>query len=167
MAVAPQPPDWHLTETYKSLITLTVEALKMLALLNGGAAIAILTYLGNLASRQPAAVHLPDIKLALWCYSGGVAATTLAFIFAYATQLRLFIEERDRRGGLRRRTVHWVGVTAGVLLALGAAPVVRQTRLVGPRDAGAKLADPSLDPNALLRDETKRDEMGALFALSY
>jgi hypothetical protein len=48
MAVPPRPPDWHLTETYKSLITLTVEALKMLALINGGAAIAILTYVGNL-----------------------------------------------------------------------------------------------------------------------
>jgi quinol-cytochrome oxidoreductase complex cytochrome b subunit len=124
-ALPPQPPqpqpDWHLTETYKSLITLTVEALKMLALVNGGAAIAILTYLGNLASRQPAMGHLPDIKFALWCYSGGVAATTLAFIFAYATQLRLFIEERDRRGGPPRRTLHWGGVTVGILLALGAA----------------------------------------------
>jgi hypothetical protein len=121
MTVAPQPPDWHLTETYKSLITLTVEALKMLALVNGGAAIAILTYVGNLASRQPAPGHLPDIRFALWWYCGGVAATTLAFIIAYSTQLRLFIEERDRRGGPRRLTLHWIGVTAGVLLALGAA----------------------------------------------
>jgi hypothetical protein len=118
MAVPPQPPDWHLTETYKSLITLTVEALKMLALINGGAAIAILTYVGNLVSRQQG--HLPDIKVALWSYSGGVAATTLAFIFAYVTQLRLFIEERDRRGGRHRRTLHWVWLTVGILLALGA-----------------------------------------------
>jgi hypothetical protein len=61
------------TETYKSLITLTVEALKMLALVNGGAAIAILTYVGNLASRQPTPGHLPDIRFALWWYCGGVA----------------------------------------------------------------------------------------------
>lgn len=120
--VAPPPPpsDWHLTETYKSLITLTVEALKMLALINGGAAIAILTYVGNLALHQPTTGHLPDIKFALWWYSGGLAATTLAFICAYVTQLRLFIEERDRRGGPPRYKLHWIGPTFGVLLALGA-----------------------------------------------
>jgi hypothetical protein len=117
----PQPPDWHLTETYKSLITLTVEALKMLALVNGGAAIAILTYVGNLAVRQPPPTNLPHIKCALLCYCGGVAASTLAFIFAYGTQLRLFIEERDRRGGPNRRMLHWIGVTIGILLALVAA----------------------------------------------
>jgi hypothetical protein len=119
MAVPPRPPDWHLTETYKSLITLTVEALKMLALINGGAAIAILTYVGNLALHQPTTGHLPDIKFSLWWYSGGVAAATFAFICSYVTQLRLFIEERDRRGGQPRHTLHWIGPTFGVLLALG------------------------------------------------
>ena len=53
-----QPPTtqttpWHLQETYKSLITISVECLKMLAIVNGGAAVAVLTYLGNLASHTP------------------------------------------------------------------------------------------------------------------
>ena len=52
MTGAPQHAEWHLTETYKTLITLTVEALKMLALVNGGAAVAVLTYLGNLSARS-------------------------------------------------------------------------------------------------------------------
>ena len=42
--------DWHLQETFKALITIAVEALKLLALANGGAAVGILTYLSNLAS---------------------------------------------------------------------------------------------------------------------
>jgi hypothetical protein len=32
---------WHITETYKGLINLSIEALKTLALVNGGAAIAL------------------------------------------------------------------------------------------------------------------------------
>lgn len=44
--------DFHPEETYKSLTTISVEALKALALINGGAAVAILAYLGNLASHS-------------------------------------------------------------------------------------------------------------------
>jgi hypothetical protein len=115
------PPEWHLTETYKGLITLSVEALKLLALVNGGAAVAVLTYLGNLASRSPPAVHLPNLKPALLWYSGGLLATVVAFIVAYVTQLRLFAEEIARRGGQRFRPLHAAGVWAGCLLALFAA----------------------------------------------
>ena len=38
---------FHPEETYKSLITISVELLKALALINGGAAVAILAYLGR------------------------------------------------------------------------------------------------------------------------
>jgi len=39
--------SFHPEETYKSLITISVELLKALALINGGAAVAILAYLGR------------------------------------------------------------------------------------------------------------------------
>jgi hypothetical protein len=110
--------EWHLTETYKSLITLSIEALKTLALLNGGAAVAILAYLGNLASHAPAPAHLPAIKPALLWYCAGLTATALAFVFAYCTQLALYNEEiglRDR-GHVRRR--HPITLWIGVGLAL-------------------------------------------------
>jgi hypothetical protein len=42
--------EWHMTETFKGLITLSVELAKMLALVNGGAAVALLAYLGNFAA---------------------------------------------------------------------------------------------------------------------
>lgn len=38
--------DNHWLETYKSLVTLSVEAFKFSALANGGAAVALLAYLG-------------------------------------------------------------------------------------------------------------------------
>jgi hypothetical protein len=39
--------SFHPEETYKSLITISVELLKALALINAGAAVAILAYLGR------------------------------------------------------------------------------------------------------------------------
>jgi hypothetical protein len=115
------PPEWHLTETYKGLITLSIEALKLLALVNGGAAVAVLTYLGNLASHSPAPASLPAIKPALLWYCGGLLATVLAFIVAYLTQLRLYNEEIDLRGGARVRRRHSIGIGLGCGLAVLAA----------------------------------------------
>jgi hypothetical protein len=123
MALAPQPSsaEWHLTETYKGLITLSIEALKMLALVNGGAAVAVLTYLGNLASHSPAPTHLPDIKPALLWYCMGLVGTVVAFIAAYLTQLRLYVEEVARGGGTQARRLHGTGIGFSCVLALSAA----------------------------------------------
>jgi hypothetical protein len=69
----------------------------MLALVNGGAAVAVLTYLGNLASRSPVPAHVPAIKPALLSYCAGLVATVLAFLAAYCTQLALYNEEISLR----------------------------------------------------------------------
>lgn len=107
--------EWHIEETYKALITISIEALKLLALVNGGAAVAVLTYLGNLAVHSG---HLPNLKPALLWYCGGLLATTLAFVIGYMTQLRLFNEERRRYDGTAFYRLHWIGVWLGILLAL-------------------------------------------------
>jgi hypothetical protein len=49
MAIDSAHNDW--LETYKSLISLSTEGFKFCALANGGAAVAILAYLGNVAAR--------------------------------------------------------------------------------------------------------------------
>jgi hypothetical protein len=120
MSGVPPQSEWHLTETYKALITLSVEALKLLALVNGGAAVAVLTYLGNLVSHTPPGTHPPNVRPALLWYCGGLFATTLAFVVAYITQLRLFNEEKNRRQAPVRE-FHRIGVYSGILLALFAA----------------------------------------------
>jgi hypothetical protein len=86
-------PPWHLQETYKSLITISVECLKMLAIVNGGAAVAVLTYLGNLASHAASGQPAIHITPALMCYCGGLFAAVLAFALSYVVQLRLYNEE--------------------------------------------------------------------------
>ena len=89
--------DFHPEETYKSLITISVEALKMVALINGGAAVALLAYLGNFTSRSGAR-RPPNMTWALMCFAIGLFLTVLAFIASYFTQLRLFNEDRVADG---------------------------------------------------------------------
>jgi len=47
----------HAAETYKSLITISVEVFKALVLLNGGAVVALLAYLGQAANKSQVAAH--------------------------------------------------------------------------------------------------------------
>jgi hypothetical protein len=115
--------EWHLTETYKGLITLAVEALKLLALVNGAAAVAVLTYLGSLVShvRHGAVLHPPNMIPAVGCYCAGVLASTFALVVAYCTQLILYGEELARHEGRPFRSRHGRGISVAVGLALSAA----------------------------------------------
>ena len=47
------PWQWHIEETFKGLVTLAVEALKILALVNGGAAVALISFCGNQPKDNP------------------------------------------------------------------------------------------------------------------
>jgi hypothetical protein len=75
----------------------------MLALINGGAAVAVLTYVGN-AQRQNA--HIADLMPAIFWYCGGLIATTLAFIVGYVTELKLYNEALTRIEGKAVKTQH-------------------------------------------------------------
>jgi hypothetical protein len=106
------PWEWHIVETFRGLINLSIETLKALLLINGGAAVALLAYLGSPHARYP---YIPYMKNALLCFAIGVLVTALAFIAAYFTQLRLYNEERARRQSFRQ--LHWIGMaTAAVLI---------------------------------------------------
>jgi hypothetical protein len=117
---SPPGASWHLAETYKGMITLAVEVLKTLALVNGGAAIAVLTYLGNLVARAPKA-EAPNMKSTLIWYCSGLGLTVLAFIFAYVSQLCLYNEERKRLAGTQIPERHGWGVALCVILAVASA----------------------------------------------
>jgi hypothetical protein len=113
-----EPWEWHITETFKGLINLSIEALKALLLINGGAAVAVLAYLGNLAAKSST---LPDIKNAMLCFAGGVLTAALAFLAAYFTQLRLYYEERERHLKQPFNQRHAIGIGITTVLVLGSA----------------------------------------------
>jgi hypothetical protein len=108
-----EPTD-HQTETFKSLISLSTEALKALQLLNGGAVVALLAYLGQASKRA-------DLARALTCpfalFVAGLLAATLAYGSAYLTQLSLYSE--DVQGAGFRGTKHqvWLWTTFAIALA--------------------------------------------------
>ncbi len=86
----------HLIETYKSLITLSVEGFKFCALANGGAAVALLAYLGNVAGTGGVA---PDMRCAMGAFLAGLVTCGVAMLFAYLTQLQLLNESTNRANG--------------------------------------------------------------------
>jgi len=63
---------WHQQESYKSLISIPVEILKELIIINGGAAVALLTYAGNIATKSTCeqGYHLLNQLL---CYEAGIS----------------------------------------------------------------------------------------------
>jgi hypothetical protein len=81
----------HWIETYKSLVTLWTEAFKFSALVNGGAAVALLAYLGNIAGKGASA---PDMRGPMLCFLAGLFFCGISMCFAYLTQYTLFNEER-------------------------------------------------------------------------
>ena len=102
-------------ETYKALVPLSIEALKILALANGGACVALLTFCGNLASKGQSPL-LGNFKPAIISYCLGLASTMLAFLFAYYTQLRLYNEEKHRHEVGPPKELHgWLIAITGLL----------------------------------------------------
>jgi hypothetical protein len=82
MAIDSAHNDW--LETYKSLISLSTEGFKFCALANGGAAVAILAYLGNVAGKNGV---VPDMRCAMASFLAGLFFCGVAMLFAYLTQL--------------------------------------------------------------------------------
>jgi hypothetical protein len=87
--MASDPATQHWIETYKSLIALSTEGFKFSALANGGAAVSLLAYLGNVASKV---TQMPDMRAPMAAFLAGVAACGGAMLFAYFTQLKLLNE---------------------------------------------------------------------------
>lgn len=97
--------DERAIETYKSLVQISLAGLKLLALLNGGAAVALLAYLGNIAGKGMSA---PDVQFPMGCYLVGLVLCGLAFLASYLTQLRLYNESVGGRGSGAGRHELWL-----------------------------------------------------------
>ena len=113
--------DQHWLETYKSLITLSIEAFKFAALANGGAAVALLAYIGNVAAKCG---NPPDMRRAMASFLAGLCALGFSMLCSYLTQLKLLNESNaTQKPKLSHRWLLWSGivlfVTSLVMFGVG------------------------------------------------
>jgi hypothetical protein len=99
-------------EAFRSLIQISVEGFKLLALLNGGAAVALLAYLGSIAGKT---TQSPDMRLPMICYLSGLVFCVLAVAASYLTQFWLYNESQGREGEGRHMRWLWVCVIVALL----------------------------------------------------
>ena len=108
--------NWHLEETYKSMIQISTVVMRFILVANGGAAVALLAFAGNLYAKE---VIPPNFAPAMYCFLGGVMAGGLTCIFSYLTQLTLYRESRDKLGTNKHHTplhIAMVFALCGVIL---------------------------------------------------
>jgi hypothetical protein len=75
-------------ENLKGAISLGIETLKSITLLNGGAAVAVLTFYGNaLKDAAHAPVDKLFLRLTLASFAAGTFFSVIAFVMAYLSQL--------------------------------------------------------------------------------
>lgn len=102
--------DWHAKETYKGLIRLSLSGLRFAIFANGGAAVALLAFLGK---EGTAALSLEGARTTMALFIAGVVLGGLAHVTAYLTQLKLYGESAcnaRETGVLQHRTFLWVTV---------------------------------------------------------
>ncbi len=94
-------------ETYRSLVTHSAEGFKFLSLANGGAAVALLTYLGHFGNRT---VKAPDMSCPMLLFLAGLVCAGAGWFSAYFTQLRLF--QTEEAGSNDGRHSGWLSCAA-------------------------------------------------------
>lgn len=102
----------HQLETYKSLMSIATEGFKFSALINGGAAVAILAYLGNIAGKY---LPVPNMQCAMAFFVSGIFLCGGAMVFAYVTQLVLFNELNGPPPHVKHAKFLYVAITLFVL----------------------------------------------------
>ena len=85
----------------------------MLFLLNGGASVALLAYLGNVAAKVQ---FVPDMQWPMVCFVIGLFCCSLTMLFSYLTQYRLYNEEIGRQNASMFRHTQWLGF--GIISAI-------------------------------------------------
>lgn len=99
-------------ETYKSMITIGTEALKALQLVNGGAIVALLAYLGQDSNPQIAR----GVVLPMSFFVGGLLLGTTAFLWTYLTQFALLNEFFETNAPKLPSHTTWLKLTIGFAL---------------------------------------------------
>ena len=83
----------HIIETYKSMIQFAMFGLRFGLIINGGAMIALLAFLGDISNNN---TYIPDLQCPMYAFISGIVTTGIATIGAYMTQFNLFNEDMVR-----------------------------------------------------------------------
>ena len=110
---APDIQSEHTIETYKSLIHFGTFGLKFVQVVNGGAAIALLAFMGD-ASKS--AGGGPDLVAPMFLFILGVFLGGIATVTSYLTQLKLYNEALGDVKPGRHIWLLWISIS---LLVLG------------------------------------------------
>jgi hypothetical protein len=104
--------DDHRLETYKSMLSIAVEGFKVLLLINGGAVVAMLAYLG-----QPS--HGTEVAQNAWLplsfFVAGIMACAVTFFSSYWAQLALYTGKALPMSESHKTRIE-IRITAGVAL---------------------------------------------------
>lgn len=96
-------------ETYKSMITLSIEGFKYAALANGGAAVAILAYLGNVAGKGQL---IPDMSIPMIFFCAGIISCGVAMILSYLTQYYMLSDLSKNESAIKAHSFFlWTSLT--------------------------------------------------------
>jgi hypothetical protein len=90
----------HSIEMFRSVLSSAEQALKACMLINGGAAVALLAFSGNLIQHNQTR-FLPGVSNALAWFVGGVLAGAMALAFRYFSQ-DAFSKDHDELAGVMR-----------------------------------------------------------------
>jgi len=95
-------------EMFRSVLTYAETALKNALLISGGAAVALLAFMGNILAKDPQSRLVAQFSAPLACFVYGVLAAALASGGSYATQYAYF-HYGQRQGVL------WHRISVGLL----------------------------------------------------
>jgi hypothetical protein len=105
--------EWRRQETYKAMMVIPVEGLKILAWINGGAAIAVLTYIGNFTKTTGAQPH--GFKTAIFWYCAGLTAASITFLISYLVQMAIWTSlHKEQPMALPPRALVFLGCALAV-----------------------------------------------------
>jgi hypothetical protein len=110
--------NWRQQELYKAMMVLPVEGLKIICWINGGAAISILTYVGNLVSKNNSAPSLDQLRPAIIWYCAGLASAAVTFLVSYLVQLTFWYALERKEIDPLTRLRHRLLILLGCLLSL-------------------------------------------------
>ena len=84
--------DQQEIELYKSVISFVQQSINMCFLLNGGAMISLLTFLGNLSDAKTASFQ-QDIRISGYYFAFGTISSAISAVFCYMTQFTYYKEK--------------------------------------------------------------------------